>query len=124
MILFVYLEYKSNKCETKTFLCNAYFLPKNLVGTNRGQSGSIKDSWCFLKKISVRYCPTVLYRIKTVTVKIAPAFPFERKCWLVGHWHVSNRGEIFNAKSPSIPLWLKILIIYFIGFSADIFFSF
>ena len=37
MILFVYFEYKSNKCETKTFLCNAYFLPKNLVGTNKGQ---------------------------------------------------------------------------------------
>ena len=61
MILFVYLEYKSNKCETKTFLCNAYFLPKNLVGTNKGQSGPIRDSWCFLKKISVPYCPAVLY---------------------------------------------------------------
>ena len=65
MILFVYLEYKSNKCETKTFLCNAYFLPKNLVGTNKGQSGPIRDSWCFLKKISVPYCLAVLYLEKS-----------------------------------------------------------
>ena len=64
MILFVYLEYKSNKCETKTFLCNAYFLPKNLVGTNKGQSGPIRDSWCFLKKISVPYCPAGLYSFR------------------------------------------------------------
>ena len=61
MILFVYLEYKNNQCGTKTFLCNVYFLPKNLVGTNTGQSGLIRDSWCFLKKIGVPYYPAVLF---------------------------------------------------------------
>ena len=45
-----------NKCETKAFLCSAYFFcQKNRVGTNKGQSALIRDNWYFLKKLSVPY---------------------------------------------------------------------
>ena len=44
-----------NKCETKAFLCKAYFCQQNRVGTNKGQSALIRDNWDFLKKISVPY---------------------------------------------------------------------
>ena len=55
MINFFRIHGIFKKCETKAFLCKAYILPKNRVGTYKRQSALIRDNWYFLKKISVPY---------------------------------------------------------------------
>ena len=55
MVSYLYQEFGKISAKLRLFYAKHIFLPKNRVGTNKGQSALIRDNWYFLKKFSVPY---------------------------------------------------------------------